>query len=75
VEIRLLNGPFVFTAIPQERLLFWPHISATPRDQTDTEQHDSLKTINVGTQTDSTKQIEGLFHSQGVGIETRAAHQ
>jgi hypothetical protein len=38
-----------------------PHISATPRDQTDTQQHDSLKTSDMRDETDTEQQLESFF--------------
>ena len=46
LEERELSGP--------NRPHFRPHISATPRDETDTEQHDSLKTNDMRNQIDTT---------------------
>ena len=40
---------------------FRPHISATPRDETDTGQHVSLKTNDMRDQTDTSQQLESFF--------------
>jgi len=40
---------------------FRPHISATPRDEIDTEQHDSLKTIDMRNETDTTQHFASSF--------------
>jgi hypothetical protein len=38
-----------------------PHISATPRDETDSEQHVFLKTNDMRNHTDTTQQLESFF--------------
>jgi hypothetical protein len=40
---------------------FRPHISATPRDETDTEQHVFLKTMDMRYETDTEQQLESSF--------------
>jgi hypothetical protein len=46
---------------PWNRPHFRPHISATPRDQTDSEQHDSLKIKDMCNETDTEQPMEGSF--------------
>jgi hypothetical protein len=40
---------------------FRPHISATPRDETDTELHVFMKTIDMRNETDTEQPTEGSF--------------
>lgn len=38
-----------------------PHISTTPRDETDTEQHVCLKVMEICDETDAEQPMEGFF--------------
>jgi hypothetical protein len=60
---------------PANRPHFGPHISATPRDETDSEQHVFLKSKDIPNETDTQQQLASSFYSSGAGIETQAAHQ
>jgi len=44
-----------------DRPHFRPHISATPRDETDTRQHVSLKTNDMRDETDTQQQLASFF--------------
>jgi hypothetical protein len=46
---------------PANRPHFRPHISATPRDETDSEQHVLLKTIDMRNETDIRKPMASSF--------------
>ena len=44
-----------------DRPHFRPHISATPRDETDSKQHVFLKTKDMRNETDTEQPMEGSF--------------
>ena len=65
----------LITTEPSDRPHFRPHISATPRDETDKEQHVSLKTKDIRHRTDTQQPSDSSFQSQGAGVEIQTAHK
>jgi hypothetical protein len=59
--MKVMGAVFVGNITYKNRLHCRPHNSATPRDETDTGQHDSLKTNDMRDETDTPQLLASFF--------------